>query len=71
MAPQIVPLSREFMEIATYHGDGSWLMAICNSSASNASLHTSQYGVPFTANGVTLSAFSPDLQVHSLPAVGA
>jgi hypothetical protein len=43
--------------------NGSWLMAISNPAAANASLYTSQNGVQFTANGVTLSAFSPDLQV--------
>lgn len=43
--------------------NGSWLMAISNPVAANATLYTSKDGVKFTPNGVTLSAFSPDLQV--------
>ncbi|MRD55498.1 hypothetical protein GH816_02950 [Betaproteobacteria bacterium LSUCC0115] len=43
--------------------DGSWLLAISNPSSQSAGLYTSSDGVNFTANGVSLPAFSPDFQL--------
>jgi hypothetical protein len=43
--------------------DGSWLLAVSNPSAASATLYASQDGLNFTAKGVTLATFSPDLQV--------
>lgn len=43
--------------------DGSWLMAISSPSGPSATLYASQDGLNFTSKGVTLFAFSPDLQV--------
>lgn len=43
--------------------DGSWLLAISNPNSQSADLYTSPDGVNFTANGVSLPAFSPDFQM--------
>jgi hypothetical protein len=43
--------------------DGSWLLAISSPAGPNATLYGSKDGLNFTSKGVTLTAFSPDLQV--------